>query len=159
MDQIDFPYFKRFSEKKFFEKKKNILYVDDIKKDKDAKKYKVGDGVWLSFLPVYDKDVFDDDIVESFKIFLINQTNEAYNFTYTIAYAGAHDFKISNQISPLSDFYIHDVPFEEMNDAPRFNVDFSLIRIDKNNAEHFESIRKNESQTIVSKDRRDEDEK
>ena len=151
MDQIDFPYFKRFSEKKFFEKKKDILYVDNIKKGKDTKKYKIGDGVWLSFLPVYNKDVFDDDIVESFKIFLINQTNEAYNFTYTIAYAGAHDFKISNQISQLSDFYIHDVPFEEMNDAPRFNVDFSLIKNDKNKAEHFEASVKMKAKQLFQK--------
>lgn len=138
MDQIDFPYFKRFSEKKIVTKKKEPAYIDNIRKDKDQKKYKVGDGVWLSFLPVYDKDVFDDDIVESFKIYLINQTNEAYNFSYAIAYAGAYDFELNNQIAPLSDFYIHDVPFEEMNDAPKFNLDFTLIKSDKNKAEHFE---------------------
>ena len=39
MDQIDFPYFKRFSEKKSFdklrtEKKKDKIYIDDIKKEK-----------------------------------------------------------------------------------------------------------------------------
>src|ERR1700733_11434795 len=34
MDQIDFPYFKRFSEKKLFEKKKDKIYIDDIKKEK-----------------------------------------------------------------------------------------------------------------------------
>ena len=79
MDQIDFPYFKRFSEKKQArsgtEKNKDTIYIDNIKKEKTPSKYKVSDGVWISFLPVFDKDVFDDDVVESFKIYLINQTN------------------------------------------------------------------------------------
>src|ERR1035437_5076804 len=78
MDQIDFPYFKRFSEKKSFdpsassgqakpgtEKKKDKIYIDDISKEKSNSKYKVSEGVWISFLPVFDKDVFDDDVVES----------------------------------------------------------------------------------------------
>src|SRR5450432_3090864 len=81
MDQIDFPYFKRFTEKKLFpEKKKDKIYIDDVKKEKASSKYKVSEGVWVSFLPVFDKDVFDDDIVESFKIYLINQTDEPYDF-------------------------------------------------------------------------------
>src|SRR5215212_4086692 len=79
MDQIDFPYFKRFTEKRSFEKlesKKEKKYIDDIRKEKATAKYKVSEGVWLSFLPLFDKDVFDDDVVESFKLHLINQTNE-----------------------------------------------------------------------------------
>ena len=34
MDQIDFPYFKRFSEKPRPGKKKEKIYIDDIKKEK-----------------------------------------------------------------------------------------------------------------------------
>ena len=72
MDQIDFPYFKRFSEKKNFssagsERKKNKIYIDDVKKEKPTSKYKVSEGVWISFLPVFDKDVFDDDVVEALR--------------------------------------------------------------------------------------------
>src|SRR6185369_16964503 len=62
-DQIDFPYFKRFSQKKT-ETKKPKQFIDNIKKEKNAAAYKVSVGIWLSFLPVFDKDVFDDDIVE-----------------------------------------------------------------------------------------------
>src|SRR4029077_12777574 len=65
MDQIDFPYFKRFTEERSLdkfrnEKKKEKKYVDNLKKEKTGAKYKVAEGVWLSFLPVFDKDVFDD---------------------------------------------------------------------------------------------------
>ena len=36
IDQLDFPYFKRFSEKKLFpEKKKQKSYIDNVKKEKE----------------------------------------------------------------------------------------------------------------------------
>ena len=143
MDQIDFPYFKKFSEKKYFdernpEPKKSKVHIDNLKKEKGASKYKVSEGVWVSFLPVFDKDIFDDDVVESFKIYLINQTNEAYHFIYRINFSGTTDFDLSNEVLSLSDFYLHDVPFEQMNDAPKLEFDFSLVNENKTKAEHFE---------------------
>ncbi|MDQ2863990.1 MAG: Smr/MutS family protein [Bacteroidota bacterium] len=156
MDQIDFPYFKKFSEKKYFdernpEPKKNKVYIDDLKKEKGASKYKVSEGVWVSFLPVFDKDIFDDDVVESFKIYLINQTNEAYNFIYRINFSGATGFDLSNEILSLSDFYLHDVPFEQMNDAPRLQFDFSLVKENKKKAEYFEASVKIKAKQLFQK--------
>ena len=49
MDQIDFPYFKNFTEKKFEPHKKEKKYVEDIKKEKKPDQKE--DGVWLSFYP------------------------------------------------------------------------------------------------------------
>src|SRR6476661_2380912 len=70
MDQIDFPYFKMFTQKKQVTPKK--IYVDNIKKEKKAVNRKVKDGVFLNFIPVFDKDVFDDDVVEKLKVILVN---------------------------------------------------------------------------------------
>ena len=151
MDQIDFPYFKRFSEKPWIEKKKEKIYIDDIKKEKANSKYKVSDGVWVSFLPVFDKDVFDDDVVKAFKIYLINQTGEPYHFTYRLHFLGAEDFKLANTIYSFNDFYIHDVPFEDMNDAPKFEFDFSLVNTNKKKAEHFESSLKIRAKQLFQK--------
>lgn len=135
MDQIDFPYFKKFSEKSFdksgAQKKKEKLFIDNVKKEKTAVKYKVGDGVWLSFLPVFDKDIFDDDVVESFKLYLINQTREDYNFSYNLGFAKRPGFELKNTIFSLTDFYLHNVLLEEMNDAPKFEFEFSLRDPDK----------------------------
>lgn len=145
IDQIDFPYFKRFTEKRSsnkIENKKEKKYIDDIRKEKATAKYKVSEGVWLSFLPVFDKDIVDDDVVESFKLYLINQTNESYNFSYNLIFANKSGFELKNQIFPLSDFYLHDVPFEDMNDAPRFEFEFSLINPDKKKADYFETTLK-----------------
>lgn len=136
-DQIDFPYFKRFS-KKNFEVKKPRQFVDTVKKEKGAVKYKVGEGVWLSFLPVFDKDVFDDDIVEKFKLYMVNQTDSTFKFIYKLSYDGREDFELKNEISPLNDFYLHDIPFESLNDSPKFWFEFSLTPPQKKKAEFYE---------------------
>jgi hypothetical protein len=151
MDQIDFPYFKRFSEKKIVPKKKDTVYIDSIAKEKNTSKYKTGDGLWLSFLPVFDKDIFDEDVVDSFKLYLINQTEEPYNFSYKIKFSGSPEFELTNQIFSLSDFYIHDIPFEDMNDAPKFEFDFSLINSNKKKADHFETSFKIKAKQLFQK--------
>ena len=64
MDQVDFPYFKRFSEKKLFPTKKEKKYVDDVRKEKKTPDKRVEDGVWLTFLPVMETDEFGDEVVK-----------------------------------------------------------------------------------------------
>ena len=139
IDQIDFPYFKRFTEKKIVFPKKQKVYVDDLKKEDVNKKHEVSSGVWLSFLPVFDRDIFDDDVVEKFKIHLINQTKDAYRFSYSIKFKGSPNFELTNTILPFNEFYLHDIPFEEMNDSPKFEFDFSITPADKKKAPHFET--------------------
>src|SRR6476620_10095893 len=67
IDQLDFPYFKRFTEKKLFPSKKEKKYVDDVRKEK-LQPQRVEDGMWLTILPVMDVDEFGDDVVELLKI-------------------------------------------------------------------------------------------
>ena len=163
-DQIDFPYFKRFSEKKSYnfsnsadkdqrdaDKKSPKRYIDDIKKEKAIIKNRENKGMWLSFLPVFDKDIFDDDVVESFKLYLINQTDQTFDFSYKIKFSGLPEFELKNQIFPLSDFYLHDVPFEDMNDAPKFEFDFSLLNKDKKKADHYETVLKIKAKQLFQK--------
>lgn len=140
MDQIDFPYFKMFTQKKPAEKKK--MYVEDVKQEKKAQAIatkKVKDGVFLNFIPVFDKDIFDDDVVEKMKLYLINQNEEAYQFTYHLYYSGESSFELKNNIHPLSEFYLHDIRFEDLSDSPRFFFEFSLDTVNKKKAPHFET--------------------
>lgn len=137
MDQIDFPYFKMFSEKRLVEKKK--IFIDNVKQEKNAPKIKVDNGVFLAFMPIFDKDIFDDDVVEKLKVYLINQTETAYNFHYNLLFSGESTFELKNSIGPLSDFYLHNVDFEHMSDNPRFDVEFSLVNEDRKKATHFET--------------------
>jgi hypothetical protein len=151
IDQIDFPYFKRFSEKKIVFPKKEKVYVDNLKKEDVVGKYHVHSGVWLSFLPVFDKDIFDDDVVKKFKIYLLNQTNEPYQFLYQIKFKGAPEFHLTNEVLSFNEFYLHDIPFEEMNDAPKFEFDFSLSNPNKKKVVHFETSFKIKAKQLFRK--------
>ena len=136
-DQIDFPYFKMFSEKRQEQKKK--VFIDQVRKEKDTVKTSTGEGVSLSFLPVFDKDIFDDDIVEKFKLHLLNQNDTVYAFTYNCMIGGESAFQLKNTIEPGADFYLHDVQFEDISDSPRFDFEFSLKEPDKKKAPYFEA--------------------
>lgn len=149
MDQIDFPYFKQFTQKKEQPKKK--IYIDDVRKEKGTAGHKVGDGVWLNFFPVFDKDIFDDDVVEKFKLYLVNQTNDELNFNYALLFGGQNDFELKNTIRPLGDFYLHDVAFEDMNDAPRFDFEFTLAKPDKKKADYYETSLKLKAKQLFKK--------
>ena len=134
-DQIEYPYFKKFSEKKMFPPKKDKKYVDDLKKEKSSDEKKVIDGMWLTFLPVIDTDEFGDDVVDNLKVHLVNRTEAAYSFDYKLAFFGKPEFELKNTIQPFEDFYIHDVLFEDLNDSPFFEFEFSLLKPDKKKAE------------------------
>ena len=90
-------------------------------------------------MQVFSKDVFDDDVVEKLKIYLINQTELAYNFKYNLSFGGESSFELQNALAPVSDFYLHNVNFEDLSDAPRFDVEFSLSVPDKKKAPYFET--------------------
>ena len=139
MDQIDFPYFKRFTEKKLFPEKRQKKYVEDVRKEKAVPRERIADGAWLSFLPQFATDEFGDDVVTELKIHLLNRTDRAYNFTYNLHFFGKSEFEIRNEMAAFSDFYLHDIPFEDINDSPSFNFEFSLLLPDKTKADYYES--------------------
>ena len=127
MDQVDFPYFKRFSEKKLVPQKKEKTYIDDLRKEKPSNKKKQVDGVWLTFLPVTDTDEFGDEVVEELKLHVVNRTETAYQFHYKLNFFGKTDFELKNQLNPFENFYLHDIPFSDLNDNPTFDFDISIL--------------------------------
>jgi len=141
MDQIDFPYFHRFTKKKVVEEKKPVKqYVDNIPKEKPTpNKIKVEEGVWLSFLPKFGLDDFNDEVVELFKVYLVNKTDKAYKFIYRQQVLGNTDFELKNEVLAFQDFYLHDVPFENLNDNPTFAFEFSLVTPEKKKAEFYDA--------------------
>src|SRR5262245_57541471 len=132
VDQLEFPYFKRFTEKKLFPPQKEKKYVDDVPREKKKITQKVVDGVWITFIPVMDTDEFGDDVVIELKVHLINRTESGYKFIYRLNHFGKTEFELINQVHAFEDFYLHDIPFENLNDSPVFSFEFSLITPDKN---------------------------
>ncbi len=140
MDQIDFPYFKRFTAKKLFpEPKKTKVYIDQVLKEKRRDEVKVEEGIWLLLFPKFDTDIFGDELVEKFKIYVVNKTEVAYDFTYKLHFFGKVDFEITSELLPYKDFYLNDVPFENVNDSPSFDFEFSLLKPQKGKAEYVEA--------------------
>jgi hypothetical protein len=52
---------------------------------------------------------------------------------------GESEFALDNQLPAGQDFYLHDIPFENLNDNPVFECDFSLQTPEKTKAEHYET--------------------
>jgi hypothetical protein len=141
VDQLDFPYFKRFTEKKLFPPKKEKKFIDDVPREKKKIAQRVIDGVWLTFIPVTVNDEFGDDIVTELKVHLVNRTEQGYKFTYKLNYLGETNFELVNlQVHSFEDIYLHDVPFENLNDSPVFNFEFSLLTPNKYKAEYYEAF-------------------
>lgn len=149
MDQIDFPYFKMFSEQRKFAKKK--IFIEDIKPEKNYTKKKKEDGVFLHFIPVYDKDIFEDDVVDKLKIYLINQNEEVYKFTYRLLFLGEENFSLQNTLEGLSEFYLHDIDFEDVSDNPKFEFEFSLKNPHKKKADFHEAFIKVNGKKLFKK--------
>jgi hypothetical protein len=102
-------------------------------------------------LPVFETDEFGDDVVESLKVHLINNSLLGYGFTYRLHYFGKMDFELQNQVFTFQDFYLHDIPFENLNDNPSFEFEFTLLAPDKHKADHYESIIKLKPKQVFAK--------
>lgn len=142
MDQIDFPYFYRFSKKKVVPEKKPVVkqFIDQLPKEKaKPNSIKVADGVWLSMIPKFDYDEFDDEFVTLFKLYLVNKSDTAFTFNYTQVMLGDTAFELKSEVLPFQDFYLHDVPFSDFSDSPHFNFVFSLLTPQKGKAPFFEA--------------------
>jgi hypothetical protein len=141
-DQMEFPYFKRFSEKKS-QPVRNKLYAENLKPETVVDRYvDLGTGLWFIFLPVFDKNVFEEDIVDFFRVYLFNHTDQPYNFSYCQRMKDGVGFEIKNEIRNGQDFYLHTVSMEAMNDHSRFEFEISLLKPDKKKASYWEYVLK-----------------
>jgi hypothetical protein len=150
-DQLDFPYFRRFTEKKTQLEKKSKLYIDQLKPEKKQRVANLATGVWLSFLPVFVTDELGEDIPESFKIHLVNNSQQGYHFIYRLSFGGEIEFELPNQSHVLEDFYLHDILFEDLNDNPVFEFDFQLMKPDSKKAQHQETSLKLRPKQVFAK--------
>jgi hypothetical protein len=141
-DQVDFPYFHHFTKKKETTPKKPVKkYIDDVPKEKGSHQSPgMEGGVWLSFIPKFSMDEFGDDVIELFKLYLINKNNDGFRFEYKQVFFGEASFELKGEVLSHHDFYLHDIAFSDFNDNPSFNFDFSLMTADKNREEHFEAF-------------------
>ncbi|MBC9915425.1 Smr/MutS family protein [Chitinophaga varians] len=126
LDQIDFPYFHRFTQQKLVKEKPRQIPGDEIKVDrKKYEVFKTDKGMFLSVLPVYQFDGYDET-VKLMKFHLFNDTPHAMRFYFQIWLNNQMDLEIKNEIQPYNHFYLADLIFESLNDNPRFEFTFFL---------------------------------
>ncbi|GAC1598084.1 MAG: hypothetical protein NVS3B8_10720 [Chitinophagaceae bacterium] len=151
-DQLDFPYFKQLTQKKAIPEKKPKTYIDQLPKErKVTSSIKHPAGVWLMFLPKFETDEFGDDIVDLLKVHLVNGTETGYSFYYKVYYAGETVFDFKNELFVNQDFYLLDIPFDNLNDNPTFSCEFTLLNPDKDKAEYYETSLKLKAQQLFKK--------
>jgi len=151
IDQLDFPYFKQFSEKTLVPEKKEKKYIDQVPKEKAVSGTAMPDGVWLLFIPKFTQDEFGDELVQLLKVYLVNGTDASYQFHCTLSYLGNPAFELKNQLFHKQDFYLTDIPFENINDSSSFDFEFSLLNPDKRKAEYHEVMLKLKPKQVFTK--------
>jgi hypothetical protein len=149
-DQLDFPYFKRFTEKKVSEKNPK-KFIDQIPKEKSNSKNIPEDGMWLNFLPIMTDDEFGDEIVSSLKIHLVNHLNLDFKFKYRLTYFGKTEMELQNDLLHFQEFYLHDIDFENLNDSPAFEFEFGLFPPKKEKADYLEAALKLRAKQVFAK--------
>jgi hypothetical protein len=147
-DQIDFPYFKNFTQPRPQQSQKPKKQVEELKPEKKVRKYPVAEGVWLVWMPVFDKDVFDDDVVEYFRVYVVNHTDAHLLFHYVFYTHGEKSFELKNELPALADLYIHDIAFESLNDAPKLVFEFTLKQPDRKRVSHYEALYKPQAKKV-----------
>lgn len=142
MDQVDFPYYKRFTEQRQLPAQKEKQFIDNVKKEKKESHIKIEDGVWLTFLPVMEQETLNDEelLIKEFKIHVVNNTGISYHFIYALHFFGKPDFELKNTLHPFEDFYLHDIAFEDLNDNPSFEFEFHLVDPDKTKEDYIDRV-------------------
>jgi len=134
--KLIFPIFKTSRLLRNSKKKSSSGHVEQPRKEKNVQRFIERDGVWLSFYPVLDKDVFDDDIISYYRIYVLNHTDDDLIFELSIYYGINKEIDLRNSIRALDEMYLFDLPFENLNDQPRMDFDFSLANMDKKKVGH-----------------------
>lgn len=129
-DQINFPYFDEFTKPKEIMPKKSASGTILPKREKAPEKIIEKDGVWLSFFPVLDKDVFDDDIISHFKIYLLNHTDENLEVQLAVLFGATKHIEMKSSVRGLEELYLIDLALDQLSDHPKFNFSFILSKPD-----------------------------
>ncbi|RAJ06848.1 Smr domain-containing protein [Chitinophaga skermanii] len=137
MDQIDFPYFHWFSQKKnqipTFDQGSGYNKLtpgEEIKKEKLGGQIRMETGVTMSMLPVFQTDGYED-VVTRMKFHLHNETKQDLNMHFQVFLNQQLHMEIKNVVLAFQSFYLTDLLFENLNDSPKFEFTFSLKTPDK----------------------------
>ncbi len=120
LDEVDHPYLNWFREKSNKKQEKEPKRIEDLVPEPKSWLPGGPPGFYLAFLPVFRFDEFED-VVDKLKTYFINQTAYELQLHYEYAPGETTSFAHKTVIRPFAHFYLHDIPFEQMHDHPRFS--------------------------------------
>lgn len=130
LDQIDFPYYYNFSKKNqpaFPGVGKGSSLLSAIPKEKGSgRKNELDGGLSIIFFPVID-NAESAFLVAHFKVYLSNQMPLSFSFSYSFKKKGQLLWSMDGASQSETDFYLHDILFEDLSDNPVFNFKFNLV--------------------------------
>ncbi len=136
LEDVDHPYLKWFTDKTVKKKTKPNELQLPVEKIIERKQ-RLAKGIYLSFMPVFKADVMEE-VVESLKIYLLNEMPLSVKFLYDVRIANKSDFHHEGTLHAFGNLYLHSIPYEQMNDQPRFN--WELIDSGNANMEKTEGV-------------------
>jgi Smr domain len=124
--EIEHPYFNWFTDKNFLPQKTEKIFVDNIAKEKNKSLPMSSMGMHLVFMPVY-KNILYEDVVEKVKVYLSNNQAQGYGFHYYFESKSGETFTFHSEVAAHSDFYIHDIAYEDLATNPLFDISCAEI--------------------------------
>ena len=127
---VEHPYLKWFTQKTAA-KKSNALPEIPAEKTK-GRVQRLAKGIYLSFLPVFKTEEMEE-VVDFLKIHLLNEMPVDVKFSYDVRLENQSEFRHEGIIHAFSNIYLHNVPYGDMNDQPRFHwkfVDTSNVQME-----------------------------
>ncbi|RPE08393.1 hypothetical protein EGT74_15195 [Chitinophaga lutea] len=123
LDQIDFPYFHRFTQKKAPLPKQRTP-GEEIRRERPSGPQRPEKGMFLTMLPVFESDGYDE-VVSTLKFHLLNETNKIFGFHFEIWLNNTLFLELKQEIHPFQHTYLADLDFDQLNDNPRFEFTFT----------------------------------
>lgn len=119
VDEIDHPYLKWFTEKKKQPVKKVIPEQLPVEKVK-LRQQRLARGIYLSYMPEYKVGEMED-VVDVLKVYLLNELPWHVQFRYEVSLRNEPVFAHEGKLHGFGHVYLHSIPYDSMNDQPRFN--------------------------------------
>jgi len=127
LDDMEHPYLRWFLEKRREKGRTRQTFPEQLPVEKPQfPASRLSAGVYLSFLPVYRPGEMED-LVDLLKIFLANELNVPVRYRYEVRIAGSSFFAHEGSLQPFSHVYLHNIPYEMMNDQPRFHWELAGV--------------------------------
>lgn len=119
LNDLEHPYLRWFLDKK---KKKTPVYATEIRTEKNYQRTSsLPQGVYLGFMPQYVWDGLEDVVTKS-RVYLFNETGTPLDIEYSCYHKNRIVFSHKTNIKAYEEFYLHDLPFEELSTSPEFRL-------------------------------------